>query len=33
MKQYAKSLDFERAAEIRDEIAGLKKFLPDAKRG
>ncbi len=33
MKQSAKSLDFERAAEIRDEIAGLKKFLPDAKRG
>lgn len=30
MKKAAKDLDFERAAELRDEIASLKKFLPDA---
>ena len=30
MKKSAKDLDFERAAELRDEIASLKKFLPDA---
>jgi len=30
MKKAAKDLDFERAAELRDEIANLKKFLPDA---
>lgn len=29
MKKAAKELDFERAAELRDEIANLKKFLPD----
>jgi len=32
MKKAAKALDFERAAEIRDEIAGLKKLLPDVKQ-
>ena len=32
MKKAAKDLDFERAASLRDEIAGLRKFLPDAKR-
>ena len=31
MKKSAKDLDFERAAELRDEIASLKKFLPDAQ--
>ena len=31
MKKAAKSLDFEQAAQLRDEIAELKKFLPDAK--
>lgn len=31
MKKSAKSLDFERAAQIRDEIAKLKKVLPDAR--
>ena len=31
MKKAAKDLDFERAAEMRDEIARMKKFLPDAK--
>lgn len=31
MKKAAKDLDFERAAEIRDEITRIKKFLPDAK--
>lgn len=30
MKRAAKSLDFERAAELRDEIAALKKSLPDS---
>lgn len=30
MKKAAKGLDFERAAELRDEMASLKKFLPDA---
>ncbi len=30
MKKAAKDLDFERAAELRDEIASLKKFLPNA---
>lgn len=30
MKKAAKDLDFERAAQIRDEIAALKKFLPDS---
>lgn len=30
MKRAAKNLDFERAAELRDEIASFKKFLPDA---
>ena len=30
MKKAAKDLDFERAAELRDEIASLRKFLPDA---
>lgn len=29
MKRSAKALDFERAAELRDEIASLKKALPD----
>jgi len=32
MKQAAKSLDFETAAEIRDEMAGLKKLLPAKNR-
>jgi excinuclease ABC subunit B len=32
MKRAAKDLDFERAAELRDEIASMKKLLP-AKRG
>jgi excinuclease ABC subunit B len=32
MKRAAKALDFERAAELRDEIASLKKLLPDVKR-
>ena len=31
MKKAAKELDFERAAELRDELANLKKFLPDAQ--
>ncbi|MCE5199661.1 MAG: excinuclease ABC subunit UvrB [Armatimonadota bacterium] len=31
MKRSAKALDFERAAELRDEIAALKKLLPDSK--
>ncbi len=31
MKKAAKDLDFERAAELRDEIAAMKKLLPDAK--
>jgi len=31
MKRAAKDLDFERAAELRDEIGSLKKFLPDAQ--
>ena len=31
MKKAAKSLDFEQAAQLRDEIAELKKFLPDSK--
>ncbi len=31
MKRAAKALDFERAAELRDEIAALKKYLPDTK--
>ncbi|MCL5105415.1 MAG: excinuclease ABC subunit UvrB [Armatimonadetes bacterium] len=31
MKRAAKSLDFERAAQLRDEIAALKKLLPDSK--
>ncbi len=29
MKKAAKDLDFERAAELRDEIAAFKKFLPN----
>ena len=33
MKKAAKALDFERAAELRDEMASLKKHLPDAKWG
>ena len=33
MKKAAKALDFERAAELRDEMAALKKVLPDAKWG
>lgn len=32
MKRAAKALDFERAAELRDEIAAMKKLLPDVKR-
>jgi excinuclease UvrABC helicase subunit UvrB len=33
MKQAARALDFETAAQIRDEIARLKKLLPaGAKR-
>ena len=32
MKQAAKSLDFEKAAEIRDEMNGLKKLLPAKNR-
>jgi excinuclease ABC subunit B len=32
MKKAAKALDFERAAQLRDEIAGLKKLLPDVKQ-
>jgi excinuclease ABC subunit B len=31
MKKAAKDLDFERAAQLRDEIANLRKFLPDAQ--
>jgi len=31
MKRSAKALDFERAAELRDQIAELKKALPDTK--
>ena len=31
MKRAAKALDFERAAELRDEIAAMKKLLPDAR--
>ena len=31
MKKAAKDLDFERAAELSDEIAAMKKLLPDAK--
>ena len=31
MKKAAKGLDFERAAELRDEMSSLKKFLPDAQ--
>lgn len=31
MKRAAKDLDFERAAEMRDEISALKKFLPSAQ--
>lgn len=30
MKKAAKDLDFERAAQLRDEIAAMKKLLPDA---
>lgn len=30
MKRSAKALDFERAAELRDEISALKKMLPDS---
>ena len=30
MKRSAKALDFERAAELRDEIASLKRSLPDS---
>lgn len=33
MKKAAKALDFERAAELRDEISRLKKFLPNAQWG
>jgi excinuclease UvrABC nuclease subunit len=29
MKRASKSLEFERAAELRDEIARLKRLLPD----
>ncbi len=32
MKKAAKDLDFERAAELRDEIAAMKKLLPDVKK-
>ncbi|MCX8053253.1 MAG: excinuclease ABC subunit UvrB [Armatimonadetes bacterium] len=32
MKKAAKALDFERAAELRDEIAAMKKLLPDVKK-
>ena len=28
MKQAARSLEFERAAELRDELSRLKKLLP-----
>ena len=31
MNKAAKSLDFEQAAQLRDEITELKQFLPDAK--
>lgn len=33
MKKAAKALDFERAAELRDEITHLRKLLPEAKWG
>lgn len=33
MKKAAKALDFERAAELRDEITRLRKLLPEAKWG
>jgi excinuclease ABC subunit B len=32
MKQAAKSLEFERAAELRDELGRLKKLLPAGSR-
>jgi len=32
MKKAAKALDFERAAELRDEIAAMKKLLPDVRK-
>jgi excinuclease ABC subunit B len=32
MKQAAKSLEFERAAELRDELSRLKKLLPAGSR-
>ncbi|MCE5315338.1 MAG: excinuclease ABC subunit UvrB [Armatimonadota bacterium] len=32
MKKAAKNLDFERAAQLRDEIAAMKKLLPDSGR-
>jgi len=31
MKKAAKNLEFERAAQLRDEIAAIKKLLPDSK--
>jgi excinuclease ABC subunit B len=32
MKQSAKALDFERAAELRDELSRLKKLLPNPSK-
>jgi excinuclease ABC subunit B len=32
MKQAAKSLEFERAAELRDELSRLKKLLPTGSK-
>jgi len=32
MKQAAKALDFERAAELRDELSRLKKLIPNPTR-
>jgi len=31
MKAAAKALEFERAAELRDEITRIKKLLPDVR--
>ena len=32
MKQAAKALDFERAAELRDELSRLKKLIPNPSK-
>jgi excinuclease UvrABC nuclease subunit len=33
MREAARALEFERAAELRDEIADLKRFLPSTAMG